>query len=120
MIPEDFNLPAGRPVELHFPDIAANLHAVGSGVHSQGASDGAGDADESLHPTEIVLRAESYHASQVCRSVDMREIPIEHDVGLRTDELHDAPGKFPITHEKVRPSTHQLMPALPHIDTHHQ
>src|SRR5260370_42248708 len=109
MIPEDFNLPAGRPVELHFPDIAAILHAVGSGVHSQGASDGAGDADESLHPTEIVLRAERYHASQVCRSVDMREIAIEHDVGLRTDEVHDEPRKFPITYQKGRASTQELM-----------
>src|SRR5260370_22098232 len=109
MIPENFDLPAGRPVELHFPDIAANLHAVGPGIHAQCASDSAGDADESLHPTEIVRRAEGDQAPQACRGIDMREIAMDHDVGLGTDELQDHPGQFPITYEQVRASTEELM-----------
>src|SRR5882762_2299960 len=91
MAPEDFDFPAGRTVELHFPDIAADLHAVSPGIHAQSAPDGAGNADETFHPAEIVLRTEGDHAAKVCRGVDVREVTIEHDIRFRTDELQHHP-----------------------------
>src|SRR5260370_5441797 len=74
---ESFTFAGGGPVELHLADVAADLHAVGAGVHPEGASDGAGDADESFHAAEVVFRAESRseehtselqsHLNLVCR-----------------------------------------------------
>src|SRR3981189_3693202 len=106
---ENFDRPTGSPVELHFADIAADLHPVGPGIHAQSASDGAGNTDESFHAAEVVLGAEGDHAAQVCRGVDVRKIAIEHDIGLRTDELQDHPGQLPVTHQQIRAAAEELM-----------
>src|SRR5712691_11816065 len=84
IVPEDFDLAARGPVELHLPDIAADLHAVGSGIHTQGATDGAGNTDETLHPAEVVFSAEGDHAAEVGRGVDMGKTAIEHYIWLGT------------------------------------
>src|SRR6266852_6784897 len=39
MAPEDFDFAGGGPVELHLADVAADLHTVGSGIHTKRASD---------------------------------------------------------------------------------
>ena len=106
---ENFDRPTGGPVELHFADIAADLHAVGPGIHAQSPPDGAGNTDESLHAAEVVLRAEGDHAAKVCRGVDVRKVAIEHDIRFRTDELQDHPGQLPITHQQIRAAAEELM-----------
>src|SRR5260370_28467461 len=102
MAAEDFDLPAGRPVELHFADVVTDLHAIGPGVHAQRAPNGAGNADEPFHAAKVVFRAEGDHAAKVCRGVDVLKVAVKNDIGLRTDELHNYPRQLPITNKQVR------------------
>ncbi len=102
-------MPAGGPVELHFADIAADLHAVRPGIHAQSTSDGAGNTDESFHAAKVVLGTKGDHAAKVGRGVDVRKIAIENDIGLRTDELQDHPGQLPITDQQIRASAEELV-----------
>src|SRR5262249_50281187 len=41
--PEDFYRACGGAIEFHLPNVAADLHSVGTGVHAQGTTDRAGD-----------------------------------------------------------------------------
>src|SRR5205807_6851085 len=107
--PEDFDLPAGRPIGLHFPDIAADLHAIGAGIHPQSPPDGAGNAYEPFHPAEVILGTEGDHAAKVGCGVDAREVAVEDDVWLRTDKLQDYPGQFAITYQQVRAAAEELV-----------
>src|SRR6266568_6893051 len=107
--PENFDRSAGRPVELHFPNVGADLHAVGPGIHAQGAPDSAGNTDEPLHSAEVVLGTKGDHAAQVGRGVNVRKVAIDHYIGLRTNKLQDHPGQLPITHEQVRASAEELV-----------
>src|SRR5258705_1181265 len=106
---ENFDLSSGRPVELHFADITADLHAVGSGIHAQGASDSAGNADKPFHAAEVILRAECDHAAKVCRGINVRKVAIEHDIRLGTDKLQDHPWQLPITDQQIRAAAEELM-----------
>ena len=101
MAPEDLDFPAGRTVELHFPDITADLHAVSPGIHAQSSSDCAGDTDESFHAAEVIFRAEGNYAAKVRCSIDVRKVAIEHHAGLGTNELQDYPGQLPVADEQV-------------------
>src|SRR5260370_32801794 len=116
MAAEDFDLPAGRPVELHFADVVTDLHAIGPGVHAQSAPYGAGNTDEPCHAAKVVFRAEGDHAAKVCRGVDVRKVTIEHDVGLRADELQNHPWQIPIADEQVRASAEELVRNVVHVE----
>ena len=60
------------------PDIVLE----GNFAQVDAAADGAGDSDEAFHPAQIVFRAESYGAAEVCRCVNLGEVTFEYDVGL--------------------------------------
>src|SRR5207249_8886762 len=107
--PEDCDLPASRPIELHFPNVAADLHAIGSSIHAESASDGTGNPNETLHAAEVVLGAEGDHAAKVGSGVHVSEVPVEDDVWLRADELQDYPRQLIFTYEQVRASAEKLV-----------
>ena len=94
--PQDFNLAFGGPVKFYFADVAANLHAVSAGVHAEGSTNGAGDADESLHSAKIVLRTIGDGAAEVGRGIHMSKIPLENDFRVWLRKLEDDPGEFAI------------------------
>src|SRR6266481_7651784 len=106
---QNFDLSFGSAVELHLADVCPDLHAVGSGVHAESAADGAGDSDQALHSTEIVLRAIGNHAAQVRRGVHARQLAFENDGRLRSDELQNYPGQFAVAHKQVRTTAQELV-----------
>ena len=65
MIAKSFDLAGRRPVKLDVPNVAADLHAVSTGIHSQGASDGSGDANQAFHSAEAVFSAVGHGSSEV-------------------------------------------------------
>src|SRR5260370_41097014 len=96
MAAEGFKLAGRRPVELHFADVAADLHAVGPGIHTQRPADSAGNAYEPFHSPQVVFGAEGNRAAEVRRCVDMGEVTIEDTFGIGTNELEDHPEQFAI------------------------
>src|SRR5713101_2819072 len=109
MAAEDFNLAGGRPVELHFADVAADLHAIGSGIHAQGASDGSRNTDEPFHPAQVVFGAEGNRAAEVCGGIYMGKVAFEDDVLIAANELQDHPGQFSITDKQVGAAAEELV-----------
>ena len=107
--PEDFDLPAGRPVERHFPDIVADLHAIRAGIHAQSAPDRARNTDEPFHSAEVVLGTKGDHAAKVGSGVDAHKAAIKDDVRLRTNKLQNHPRQFAITYEQIRAATEELV-----------
>src|SRR6266404_1367470 len=106
---QNFDLPFGGAVHLHLADIRPDLHAVGSGVHAESAADGAGDSDQALHSTEIVLRAVGNRAAQVRRGVHARQLAFENDGRLWRHELQNYPGQFAVAHQEVRAAAQELV-----------
>src|ERR1700723_61803 len=106
---ESLEVAGGGPVKLHLADVTADLHSIGARVHAERASDGSGDADEAFHAAQVVFRAEGDGAAEVGCGVNLGKIAIEHDVGLRRDELQHHPGEFAVADEKVRAATEKLV-----------
>jgi hypothetical protein len=98
---EDFYFARGDPIKFYFADVAADLHAVGAGVHSKRAPDGAGNADEAFHAAEVVLGTVGDHAAEIGCGVNVCKISMEYNVRLGTRELEDDPGEFAVAYEKV-------------------
>ena len=98
---EDFYLAFRGAVELDLADVAADLHAVCSSVHAKSASDRAGNADQTLHATQIVFRAEGDSAAEVSSGVHVGKIAFQDDFRVGFGELKDDPGEFAIADEQV-------------------
>src|SRR5450432_253304 len=109
IVPEDFYLAAGRAIEFYFPDVRTNLHAIGSRVHSQGAADGAGYADEAFHAAQIVLGAERYRATEVRCGVYLGEGTVNDAIGLGPRKLQDNPRQLSVTDQQVRAATYETV-----------
>ena len=100
---ESFDFARGRPVELHFADVGADLRAVGAGVHAQRAADRAGNADEPFHAAEIVLGAEGDGAAEIGGGIDLGDIAFDaHVPALEVGSCRTTQGQFAIHHEQVR------------------
>src|SRR5579859_29962 len=101
MAAQGFHFAAGRPVELNFPDVTADLHTVGTGVHAQSAPDSPRYSNEPFHPAEVVFRAESHGAAKVGGRIDLGKIAFEHDIRLGRDKLQNDPGQLAVADEQV-------------------
>src|SRR5882724_13580307 len=101
--PEYFYLAASGAIELYLSDIGSDLHAVGSGIHAQGATDGARYPDEPLHAAEVIFRAKGHRATEIRRRVDLREGARDDYLGLGLRQLEYHPGQLSISHQQVRP-----------------
>src|SRR2546426_4974919 len=107
--PERLDSTSPRPVNLNFAHIGTDLRAVGFRVHPQSPAHGAWHADQTLHPPQVVLRAERNRAAQVCCAIDIGEVALQPDVRLRPDQLQHHPGQLAIQDKQVGTATQEPM-----------
>src|SRR5260370_13177918 len=72
---------------------SSDLHAIGSGIHAQRASDGSRNTDEPFHPAQIVFGAKGNRAAEVRGGIDVGKVAFEDDIGLRARSEERRVGK---------------------------
>src|SRR5262245_58184375 len=98
---EGFDSPGGGAVELHFANLAADLHRIGGGIHAQRSADGAGNPNQAFHAAEVMLGAGGDGAAQLRGGVDVSQIAFQDDLGLGGDELQNHPRQLAVIDQQV-------------------